>query len=109
MAGPIALDAIVTGIKLMELCPIPALQAIAKTLISIWEAVQLVGVRLTPIFFVSSFLITMRLLFFFGQMNRLAVLRVTQMCTTILSAVHDEYARGGHVEDLEGPVAKLER
>ena len=35
-----------TGIKLMELCPISALQGIAKTLISIWEAVQLVGVRL---------------------------------------------------------------
>ena len=42
-------------------------------------------------------------------MNRLAILRVTQMCTTILSAVYDEFARGGHVEDLEGPVAKLER
>jgi hypothetical protein len=42
-------------------------------------------------------------------MNRLAILRVTQMCTTILSAVHDEFARGGHVEDLIGPVAILER
>jgi hypothetical protein len=50
-SGPIALDAIVTGIKLMELYPIPALQAIAKTLISIWEAVQLVGVRLTPFYY----------------------------------------------------------
>ena len=46
---------------------------------------------------------------FFYQMNRLAILRVTQMCTTILSAVYDEFARGGHVEDLAGPVAKLER
>ena len=103
MAGPIALDAIVTGIKLMELCPIPALQVIAKTLINIWDAVQLVGVRLAPILFS---IITM---LFFRQMNRLAVLRVTQMCTTILSAVHEEFARGGHVEDLAGPVAKLER
>lgn len=42
-------------------------------------------------------------------MNRLAILRVTQMCTTILDAVYDEFARGGHVEELEGPVAKLER
>ena len=47
MAGPIALDVIVNGIKLMELCPVPPLQVIAKTLISIWEAVKLVGVRLT--------------------------------------------------------------
>ena len=91
----------------MELCPVPALQAIAKTLISIWEAVQLVGVRLAPILFLkTSFIITMLL---FRQMNRLAILRVTQMCTTILSAVHEEFARGGHVEDLAGPVAKLER
>ena len=42
-------------------------------------------------------------------MNRLAILRVTQMCTTILSAVHEEFARGGHVDDLAGPVAKLQR
>lgn len=91
----------------MELCPISALQGIAKTLISIWEAVQLVGVRPTSDLLKSSFMITVVL--FFCQMNRLAILRVTQMCTTILSAVHDEFARGGHVEDLEGPVAKLER
>ena len=42
-------------------------------------------------------------------MNRLAILRLTQMCTTILSAVHEEFVRGGHIDDLAGPVAKLER
>lgn len=42
-------------------------------------------------------------------MNRLAILRLTQMCTTILSAVHEEFTRGGLVDDLAGPVAKLER
>ena len=103
MAGPIALEAIVTGIDLMELCPIPALQAIAKTLISIWEAVKLVGVRLVHYPFIIMMLL------FFAQMNRLAILRVTQMCTTILSAVHEEFTRGGQVDDLAGPVAKLER
>lgn len=55
MAGPIALEAIVSGIELMELCPLPALQSIARTLINIWQAVELVGVRLgpyTPTFFI---------------------------------------------------------
>lgn len=48
MVGPIALEAVLTGMELMELCPIPALHVIAQTLISIWKAVELVGVRLGP-------------------------------------------------------------
>jgi len=97
----------VSGIELMELCPIPALHVIAQTLISIWKAVKLVGVRLDPYTIPTSFIIMILLLF--RQMNRLAILRLTQMCTTILSAIHEEFARGGHVEDLAVPVAKLER
>jgi hypothetical protein len=57
-----ALEAIVTGIELMELCPVPALQAIANTLISIWEAVKLVGVRVWPLIY--SFIIF--IIFFFS-------------------------------------------
>lgn len=45
------------------------------------------------------------------QMNRLAFLRLTQTCTTILDAIISEVEGSGEqvIRDLSGPILVLER
>ncbi|KAF8154194.1 hypothetical protein B0H34DRAFT_80502 [Crassisporium funariophilum] len=84
---PITMEMLETGLELLEISPIPALQTIARTLVNIWRAVEQVGI------------------------NRLAILRITQTCTTILDSIYVELAERCNLvaSDLEEPLATLER
>ncbi|KAF9562878.1 hypothetical protein CPC08DRAFT_633569 [Agrocybe pediades] len=86
-AGNIAVEALVSSMELMDYVPFPALQGVAKVFIKIWQAVQQVS------------------------MNRLAFLRLTQTCTTILDAILSEVEASGEqvMRDLSGPILVLER
>ncbi|KDR78325.1 hypothetical protein GALMADRAFT_245445 [Galerina marginata CBS 339.88] len=86
-AGPIALEALVVSIELMEYVPVPALQGISKTFTAIWKAVQQVS------------------------MNRLAFLRLVQTCTTILDSIYKEVEGSDEFvsRELAGPILVLER
>ncbi|PPQ65454.1 hypothetical protein CVT24_010785 [Panaeolus cyanescens] len=78
--------AIVGGtLTVLNCIPFPALQSVTETLIAIWENVKLVA------------------------MNRLAFLRLTQTCTTILDSIHQEIEGSGVTQELAGPIAVLER
>ncbi|KAF9481618.1 hypothetical protein BDN70DRAFT_876101 [Pholiota conissans] len=85
--GDIALDVLVTGMDALEYVPEPVLQALAKTFIAIWKAVKQVS------------------------MNRLAILRLTHTCTTILEAICNEVEIAGPqvMQELSGPILVLEK
>ncbi|PPQ82740.1 hypothetical protein CVT25_009294 [Psilocybe cyanescens] len=86
-AGEIALEVLVTSIELMEYAPVPALQGLSKTFMGIWKTVQQVS------------------------MNRLAFLRLTQTCTTILDSICNEVEGADEyvARQLSGPILVLER
>jgi hypothetical protein len=50
------LQALVMGVDLLDLAPIPGLRAAALTLLDVWDALQNVGVRIFLFFFSISFL-----------------------------------------------------
>lgn len=87
IVGPIALETLAASVDLLEFAPVPGLQSIAKALLNIWEAVQEVDT------------------------NRLAFLRLTQRCATLLLSVRDEiHAAGDAVcEELTVPLRNMER
>ncbi|TFK66401.1 hypothetical protein BDN72DRAFT_961779 [Pluteus cervinus] len=78
-------EALVVGIELLDFVPVPGLQAIAKTLLNIWDAVEQVDT------------------------NRLACLRLTERCADILLSVRQEVYEAGDTvaEELSQPIQKL--
>ncbi|PPQ73056.1 hypothetical protein CVT26_014648 [Gymnopilus dilepis] len=87
VAGEILVDVLETSIDLMDLAPLPGLQTISRTFVSIWRAVQQVST------------------------NRLAFLRLVQTCSTILDSISKEVEGSDQqvVKDLAGPIHVLER
>ncbi|KAH7868104.1 uncharacterized protein C8R40DRAFT_1003620, partial [Lentinula edodes] len=81
----IAHEILVTSVDLVELAPVPGLQAAARTLLQIWACLQQV------------------------DSNRLQCLRLTEHCADILLSVRQEvYEAGDEVEDeLRLPFDKL--
>ncbi|KAI0820557.1 hypothetical protein BC628DRAFT_1397178 [Trametes gibbosa] len=69
----------------LRFAPIPGLEEAARTLLNIWDALQLVDI------------------------NRLACLRLTERCATILMSVREEIAEAGDSVgvELQAPVTRL--
>ncbi|KAF8890966.1 hypothetical protein BD779DRAFT_1515523 [Infundibulicybe gibba] len=84
-AGDIAHEALLMSVELLDFAPVPGLQTAAKTLLNIWDTLQMV------------------------DMNRLACLRLTERCAEILLSVRQEVKDAGDSvgEELAAPIAKL--
>ncbi|KAF7965529.1 hypothetical protein HWV62_43062, partial [Athelia sp. TMB] len=78
-------EGLLVSVDALEFVPVPGLQAAARTLLGIWDALQRV------------------------DMNRMACLRLTQRCADILLSVRQEVQdAGGDVSaELQEPVDKL--
>ncbi|RDB18261.1 Dual specificity protein kinase splA [Hypsizygus marmoreus] len=83
--GDIVHEALFLSADFLEFAPIPGLEAAAKTLLNIWDALQLV------------------------DMNRLACLRLTERCAEILFSVRQEVKDAGDTvgSELAAPITKL--
>ncbi|KIM41815.1 hypothetical protein M413DRAFT_138529 [Hebeloma cylindrosporum] len=86
-AREVILETLLISIESMEFMPIPGLQGLSKTFLSIWKAVEQVA------------------------MNRLAFLRLTQTCASILDSICNEVEQAGDqvARKLSGPISALER
>ncbi|KAK7455814.1 hypothetical protein VKT23_010848 [Stygiomarasmius scandens] len=84
-AGLVAHEALLVSVDLLELAPVPGLRSAASTLLTIWDALQMV------------------------DDNRLQCLRLTEHCADILLSVRQEiWEAGDRVgEELAMPIAKL--
>ncbi|KAL0058574.1 hypothetical protein AAF712_014737 [Marasmius tenuissimus] len=78
-------EALVLSTDLLEFAPIPGLSACARTLLMIWDSLQMV------------------------DLNRLQCLRLTERCAEILLSVRQEVHEAGDqvTEELKLPIAKL--
>ncbi|KAH9921625.1 uncharacterized protein B0H18DRAFT_1121320 [Fomitopsis serialis] len=85
VAEDVGHEALVISSELLEFAPLPGLRVAALALLDIWEALQMVDV------------------------NRMACLRLTERCATILYSVREEIAEAGdHVgEELLYPIQRL--
>ncbi|EGO28920.1 hypothetical protein SERLADRAFT_413601 [Serpula lacrymans var. lacrymans S7.9] len=84
-AADITHEALSLGADALKFAPIPGLEEAAKALLAVWEGVQMV------------------------DMNRLACLRITSRCATLLFSVREEVYEAGDIvgEELRGPVGAL--
>ncbi|EEB90296.1 hypothetical protein MPER_11513, partial [Moniliophthora perniciosa FA553] len=78
-------EALVLSADMLEFAPIPGLSACARTLLLIWDSLQMV------------------------DLNRLQCLRLTERCANILISVREEVKEAGDqvTEELKMPVSKL--
>ncbi|KAH9924941.1 hypothetical protein B0H21DRAFT_886279 [Amylocystis lapponica] len=78
-------EALLISVDVLEFAPLPGLHTAARTLLGIWDALQAVDI------------------------NRLACLRLTERCATILLSVREEIAEAGDNvgEELLSPIARL--
>ncbi|KAF9481061.1 hypothetical protein BDN70DRAFT_876798 [Pholiota conissans] len=79
-------EALIIGVDLLELAPVPGLAIAAKTLVNIWDSAQNV------------------------DMNQLSCLRLTERCADILLSVREEIRDAGEQvgTELAAPISKLE-
>ncbi|KAI0070864.1 hypothetical protein K474DRAFT_1607894 [Panus rudis PR-1116 ss-1] len=85
-AADVAHEGLLLSVDLLEFAPVVGLEAAARTLLQVWDAVQMV------------------------DMNRLACLRLTERCAEILISVRDEILETGDKkvsEELESAVVRL--
>ncbi|KAH7920215.1 hypothetical protein BV22DRAFT_1098519 [Leucogyrophana mollusca] len=84
-ALPVAKEALVLGTEVLRFAPLPGLEEAARTLLGIWQAMEMVDT------------------------NRLACLRLTERCATLLYSVRCEIEEAGDEvgEELVGPVGRL--
>ncbi|KAL6299815.1 hypothetical protein BKA93DRAFT_569950 [Sparassis latifolia] len=85
VAGDVVHEALLLSSDVVQFSPIPGLQVAARGLLDIWDALQLV------------------------DMNRLACLRLTERCATILLSVREEIAEAGDEvgQELFSPITRL--
>ncbi|KZT67854.1 hypothetical protein DAEQUDRAFT_693396 [Daedalea quercina L-15889] len=85
VAEDVGHEALVISSELLEFAPLPGLRVAALALLDIWEALQMVDV------------------------NRMACLRLTERCATILFSVREEIAEAGDQvgEELIYPIQRL--
>ncbi|TFY60519.1 hypothetical protein EVJ58_g5101 [Rhodofomes roseus] len=85
VAEDVGHEALVISSELLEFAPLPGLRVAATALLDIWEALQMVDV------------------------NRMACLRLTERCATILFSVREEIAEAGDQvgEELLYPIQRL--
>ncbi|ESK86494.1 hypothetical protein Moror_9860 [Moniliophthora roreri MCA 2997] len=78
-------EALALSADMLELAPIPGLSACARTLLLIWDSLQMV------------------------DLNRLQCLRLTERCANILLSVREEVKEAGDqvTEELRVPISKL--
>lgn len=78
-------EALLLSQDLLEFAPVPGLQSIARTLLQIWDSLQLV------------------------DMNRLQCLRLTERCANILLSIRQEIHEAGDMvgAELTLPISKL--
>ncbi|KAI0324972.1 kinase-like protein [Cubamyces sp. BRFM 1775] len=87
--GKVVHELLNISVDFLRFAPVPALEEAARTLLNIWDSLQLVDP--TP------------------KVNRLACLRLTERCAGVLISVREEVAEaGGHVGvELQRPIARL--
>ncbi|KAI8992697.1 hypothetical protein BD414DRAFT_481927 [Trametes punicea] len=85
VAGQVIHELLDVSVDVLRFAPIVGLEEAARTLLNIWDALQLVDI------------------------NRLACLRLTERCATILISVREEIAEAGDEVgvELQAPVARL--
>ncbi|PCH42817.1 hypothetical protein WOLCODRAFT_25573 [Wolfiporia cocos MD-104 SS10] len=85
IAGDVTHEALLVSAELLKFAPLPGLEVAARALLDIWDAMQQVDV------------------------NRVACLRLTERCATILYSVREEIAEAGNEvgEELLHPIARL--
>ncbi|KAF8805001.1 hypothetical protein BYT27DRAFT_7193708 [Phlegmacium glaucopus] len=85
-AADIAHETLYLGVEFLEFAPVPGLRPVAKLLLDIWDASQMV------------------------DMNRLGCLRLTERCADILISIREEIFEAGDVlgQELHAPILKLE-
>jgi hypothetical protein len=100
------MDALLLSGSVLEYIPVPYLQKVCTMFISIWKGVQQVSVSVLLNLGPPHLVITSS-----KKMNRLAFLRLTQTCTTILDSIYKELedADESTIQDLQGPIQVLER
>ncbi|KAL0570529.1 hypothetical protein V5O48_011438, partial [Marasmius crinis-equi] len=78
-------EALTLSADLLEFAPVPGLSAVARTLLLIWDSLQMV------------------------DLNRLQCLRLTERCADILLSVRQEVQEAGDTvtEELRDPIVKL--
>jgi abelson tyrosine-protein kinase 1 len=78
-------EALVLSSELLQLAPVPGLAEAAKTLLNIWDALEMVDT------------------------NRMACMRLVERCADILSGVREEIVDAGPevAKELTDPIAKL--
>ncbi|KZT05047.1 uncharacterized protein LAESUDRAFT_750759 [Laetiporus sulphureus 93-53] len=84
-AGEATHEVLVVSVELLEFAPLPGLQAAARSLLEIWDALQMV------------------------EINRSACLRLTERCATILFSVREDIAEAGDQvgQELLHPIERL--
>ncbi|KAI9060336.1 hypothetical protein FKP32DRAFT_1656183 [Trametes sanguinea] len=85
LAGQVAHELLELSVDVLRFAPLVGLEEAARTLLNIWDALQLVDI------------------------NRLACLRLTERCATILISVREEIAEAGDEVgvELQAPVNRL--
>ncbi|OCH89375.1 hypothetical protein OBBRIDRAFT_668393 [Obba rivulosa] len=78
-------EALTVGVELVQFAPVLGLQEVARALLGIWDSLQAV------------------------DLNRMACLRLTERCATVLISVREEVAESGDQvgEELRQPIMRL--
>ncbi|EMD32697.1 hypothetical protein CERSUDRAFT_143220 [Gelatoporia subvermispora B] len=78
-------EALLIGVELVQFAPVLGLQEAARALLGIWDSLQLV------------------------DLNRMACLRLTERCATVLLSVREEIAESGDQvgDELHQPITRL--
>ena len=84
-ASQVVHELLEVGVDVLKFAPIVGLEEAARTLLNIWDALQLVDI------------------------NRLACLRLTERCATVLLSIREEIAEAGDEVgiELQPPLARL--
>ena len=84
-ASQVVHELLEVGVDVLKFAPIVGLEEAARTLLNIWDALQLVDI------------------------NRLACLRLTERCATVLMSIREEIAEAGDDvgAELDTPLTRL--
>lgn len=104
VAGDVTHEALLLSAELLQFAPMPGLEVAARALLDIWDALQMVDVSEQLALDISRSNIDQS-----PQVNRLACLRLTERCATILFSVREDIAEAGDKvgEELINPIERL--
>ncbi len=104
-SGEVAHELLELGVDFLKFAPAVGLDMVARALLDVWDALQLVNVSLSALFPMASADTEPTS----PQINRAACLRLTERCAIILISVCDE-VEGAGIEvatKLQTPLTRL--